>query len=59
MVAPSLVPVPPLRIALFTGNYNHIEDGVSRTLIVTGTVVDGNEGGALTVATWNAASPLE
>ena len=24
--------VPPLRIALFTGNYNHIEDGVSRTL---------------------------
>ena len=32
MVAPSLVPVPPLRIALFTGNYNHIEDGVSRTL---------------------------
>ena len=23
---------PPLRIALFTGNYNHIEDGVSRTL---------------------------
>ncbi|MEM7788235.1 MAG: glycosyltransferase family 1 protein [Bacteroidota bacterium] len=24
--------MPPLRIALFTGNYNHIEDGVSRTL---------------------------
>ncbi len=24
--------VTPLRIALFTGNYNHIEDGVSRTL---------------------------
>ncbi len=24
--------VSPLRIALFTGNYNHIEDGVSRTL---------------------------
>ena len=24
--------VSPLRIALFTGNYNHVEDGVSRTL---------------------------
>jgi glycosyltransferase involved in cell wall biosynthesis len=24
--------VTPLRIALFTGNYNHVEDGVSRTL---------------------------
>lgn len=24
--------VPPLRVALFTGNYNHILDGVSRTL---------------------------
>lgn len=30
---PTLLPsVSPLRIALFTGNYNHIEDGVSRTL---------------------------
>ena len=28
----TLVTPPPLRIALFTGNYNHIEDGVSRTL---------------------------
>ncbi|PAP75519.1 hypothetical protein BSZ37_03205 [Rubrivirga marina] len=27
-----MCPVPPLRIALFTGNYNHVEDGVSRTL---------------------------
>ena len=26
------MPDAPLRIALFTGNYNHIEDGVSRTL---------------------------
>ena len=25
-------PPAPLRVALFTGNYNHIEDGVSRTL---------------------------
>ncbi|MDT0630182.1 glycosyltransferase family 1 protein [Rubrivirga sp. S365] len=25
-------PPDPLRVALFTGNYNHIEDGVSRTL---------------------------
>lgn len=30
--SPSPPPSGPLRIALFTGNYNHIEDGVSRTL---------------------------
>ena len=35
----------PLRIALFTGNYNHIEDGVSRTLgrLVGYLVEEGHE----------------
>ena len=35
----------PLRIALFTGNYNHVEDGVSRTLgrLVGYLLEDGHE----------------
>ena len=32
MFVPRPPPLSPFRIALFTGNYNHIEDGVSRTL---------------------------
>ncbi len=34
MAKPALasLDLPPIRIVLFTGNYNHIEDGVSRTL---------------------------
>ena len=42
------MPVPadgPLRIALFTGNYHHVEDGVSRTLnrLVRYLLADGHE----------------
>ena len=47
----------PLRIALFTGNYNHIEDGVSRTL---GRLVGflEREGHEVTVLGPTVADPL-
>ena len=49
----------PLRVALFTGNYNHIEDGVSRTLGRLVGYLEGRGHRVLVVGPTVAAPPLE